>query len=437
MKTDKNINYIESKKTEKKKELNFFKKINNNHKPRQINHERYLTNYQMNRKNNKEELFLNELKDIKERENKMNLLKEEINNNKLINHFEIKSGRRKREYYFSEPNLDINEIIDKKTSISNKNQKNNLFNNEELIKASPIIADKNESNYLNDNLFTKISDIYNEQNIKNEENNEKEENRINNSKYEKKYGQIIKKKNNNDNIKKKCISEEINNKQNNTPEKDFKKIKNIIDELKVENMNLKIKNETLKSSLEKKDKIIETLNIKINELEKWKKNNNNKNQRGTFENIKKENNDLKLKNKLLLNQNQNLILGIKSFNKRIGEINLMIEKKNKRYFIEIYDYKNKLAEYKDKIVLLKRRVNELYDKDSFLKENENIVNSKNSCSYNKLRKNFIFHSYNFMNNNILETGYENSRRTDIFLKDKTHHRDYTLLNIKTNCLENI
>ena len=340
-----------------------------------------------NRNNDNNKKFLNELKDIEERENKMNVMKNEItnNNDKFIG--KLKENSEKRE-------IDMNIIINKQRPLSDYNRKFNQQKNYDK---------ENENN--NQKIFISENSKENENNVQNEKKSSQTNKDIKINKINK----------NHISFNKKVISDKL---LNNFNENEPKKI--ILNKLKVENINLKVKNGLLKTSLEKKDKIIEALNNKINELEN--KNgiiNNNE------EEYKKEINELKIKNEELLKLNQNLLSGIEFFNKRLFEINIMLEKKNINFTKEIDNNRNKLSEYRRKIILLKRRVNELY-------QNENPFAPIKSYN-NKYKGSFILNRNDLMSKNrILVTDYEDIKKGE----DKFyHHRSNTFL--YNNYFENI
>ena len=441
MKINKNIKFIGKKNELKKITKKFLNNIKNNYKQRNISHERNLTNHQVDNINDKNQVFIDELQDLKERENKINLLKEKINNNRLLANFRIKSEKRKRGLYLSEPNLDLELINNKQDKLINHIKHNNEINYDDFAKTSPINTEYKENNYLNDNLFTNLSNIEKCQNDNSEDKNEKENHRYNNKNGKKNVYIQETNNNNNNNLNQKISLGQKVRKQKKLNENDSLKNMNIVNELKVENFNLKTKIGILKTSLTKKDKIIEELNNKIIELENFENNNINKNQNEINEKIKKENNDLKLKNEILLQKNKDLILGIESFNTRINEINLMIEKKNQIFQIEMDKYKNKLTEYKRKVILLKRRINELYKNGLFVNDNENFFDSINTYSYNKHTKSLNFNKNNVVNKrNILNTDFREFLKTDALFDDKgkrSHRRLNTFLNGKKKYLDYI
>ena len=180
MKINKNIKFIGKKNELKKITKKFLNNIKNNYKQRNISHERNLTNHQVDNINDKNQVFIDELQDLKERENKINLLKEKINNNRLLANFRIKSEKRKRGLYLSEPNLDLELINNKQDKLINHIKHNNEINYDDFAKTSPINTEYKENNYLNDNLFTNLSNIEKCQNDNSEDKNEKENHRYNN-----------------------------------------------------------------------------------------------------------------------------------------------------------------------------------------------------------------------------------------------------------------
>ena len=409
--------------------------LNIYYKKGKISHERNMTNYQLNNKNYEDEDLMNEIKDLRERENKINSLKEELYNiNKLETNLRIKNTNIKKGLHLSEPNL---EIIKKQKAISD-NKINNQFNFDETDKASQ----KELINNLNDNILYNEFDNNNFQNNISENKEEKMD--INrNNKDEKNYGQIKKIKNINNFSKNKFTfnkiesSHKIENKNKNE-----KKINNgIFDKLKVENINLKVKNGLLKTSLDKKDKIIEALNNKIKELENMKKNNNNTNGDLLNENNKKEIDDLKVKNIELLKKNEILTSGIESLNDRIKDINLILEKKNKKFKNEITSYKTKLSEYRRKIILLKRKINELYKNNIYLNSDKTPFGSLNVNDNYRFPKSCILNTNNILNKNqIFEDDWKNFRNNEDLFDDKarfSHHRYNTYVYEYKNYLKNI
>ena len=144
-------------------------------KQRNKNHERNLTNILINHNNYEANNFLNELEDLKERENKMNYLKNEINNNKLIPNLRNKSEKVKKTTYLSDPNLDIDNANNKqnKKTTNNYIKKNRNFNYDDFTNTSPIIKQSKENNNINNKNFndkTDSNNFLNDQKVNNIQN---------------------------------------------------------------------------------------------------------------------------------------------------------------------------------------------------------------------------------------------------------------------------
>ena len=156
-----NINNKDKAKKYKNEILN--NKIASFIKQRNKNHERNLTNILINHNNYEANNFLNELEDLKERENKMNYLKNEINNNKLIPNLRNKSEKVKNSTYLSDPNLDIDNANNKqnKKTTNNYIKKNRNFNYDDFTNTSPIIKQSKEIIDINNNNFNDKTDSNN------------------------------------------------------------------------------------------------------------------------------------------------------------------------------------------------------------------------------------------------------------------------------------
>ena len=416
-----NINNKDKAKKYKNEILN--NKIASFIKQRNKNHERNLTNILINHNNYEANNFLNELEDLKERENKMNYLKNEINNNKLIPNLRNKSEKVKKSTYLSDPNLDIDNANNKqnKKTMNNYIKKNRNFNYDDFTNTSPIIKQSKEIIDINNNNFndkTDSNNFLNDQKANNIQNIDNESNNISAEMKEKADININKKIGYIKNIKNINLAQ-----KNYTLDNNSKTNLDIINELKAENVTLKSKNRILKESLDNKEKIIQALNNKINEMENSKNFNNNQDENQIS--------DLKLRNDILLKQNKELILGIESLNEKIKEINIMIQKKNKKYNNQIYTYKSKLSEYKRKIILLKRRVDELYNK------NTNEAEHTSNNIYNKIRdRKHLRSQYNFLNKNKIQISTEKKELFDDMEK-YSHHRYNTFINDYNNYFNNI
>lgn len=121
MNNNNNIKSFVNKRQPKILENNIINNLNNYYRKGVINTEENLINYQLsNRNNDNIKNFLNELKDIEERENKMNVMKNEItnSNDKFID--KLKENSEKRE-------IDMNIIINKQRPLSDYNRKFNLI----------------------------------------------------------------------------------------------------------------------------------------------------------------------------------------------------------------------------------------------------------------------------------------------------------------------
>ena len=416
-----NINNKDKAKKYKNEILN--NKIASFIKQRNKNHERNLTNILINHNNYEANNFLNELEDLKERENKMNYLKNEINNNKLIPNLRNKSEKVKKTTYLSDPNLDIDNANNKQNQKTTNNyiKKNRNFNYDDFTNTSPIIKQSKEIIDINNNNFndkTDSNNFLNDQKVNNIQNIDNESNNISAEMKEKADININKKIGYIKNVKNINLAQ-----KNYTLDNNSKTNLDIINELKAENVTLKSKNRILKESLDNKEKIIQALNNKINEMENSKNFNNNQDENQIS--------DLKLRNDILLKQNKELILGIESLNEKIKEINIMIQKKNKKYNNQIYTYKSKLSEYKRKIILLKRRVDELYNK------NTNEAEHTSNNIYNKIRdRKHLRSQYNFLNKNKIQISTEKKELFDDMEK-YSHHRYNTFINDYNNYFNNI
>ena len=154
-------------------------------------------------------------------------------------------------------------------------------------------------------------------------------------------------------------------------EKECKNLKNAI-----ENNNL---------SLKYKDTIIQTLNEKI-------KNFSNEYNRH-IDSLEKVNYQCQEQVKKVLNerdellkQNNDLNEGIKRFNNKLKETFEMFNKKNQKFSKVIKSYMNKLKEYKEKIIVLKKRIKELLENDNF--SSRQTIRRDKSAIMNIKKQNF-------------------------------------------------
>jgi hypothetical protein len=150
--------------------------------------------------------------------------------------------------------------------------------------------------------------------------------------------------------------------------------------LERENKNLKDQIDTNNLNIKYKDNIIQTLNDRIKyfsneynrQVQSLDKNNNQS--QFQIEQLFKENDKL-------MKENQELNIGIKLLNEKVKESLVILNNKNDRFNNTIRNYKSKLYEYKQKIVILKKRVDELLTKRKY-NNNYMMRNDNNSCHSN-------------------------------------------------------
>jgi hypothetical protein len=182
---------------------------------------------------------------------------------------------------------------------------------------------------------------------------------------------------------------------------------------RLEEENKNLKNEIDKSNLNSKykDEIIKNLNDKMISF----KNEYN----GLINSLENDYNQSQLQvqhlfseNEKLMKENNDMEMGIKMMNEKVKDSLIMYDNKKNQFIKEVQAYKNKLNEYKIKIITLKRRVDELIGNNNFgykgntfalRKDNSAILNYNNiksfmpnkaSCSQGKL--NFGFSNNNFI-----------------------------------------
>jgi hypothetical protein len=195
----------------------------------------------------------------------------------------------------------------------------------------------------------------------------------------------------------------------------------IINELKEENLYLKSQNEIMNVSLLQKDQIIQSLNNRLKELEMSPNANYVNNQNITME--ENDINNLIMERDELFKQNQKLTLGINSFNERLKEISQIYSQKNEAFIKEINFYKNKLSEYKRKIIILKRKVDELHNSNrqaGYVGSRINYNSRPHNLKYNFRSgddDDFDFKQQNLTPNRIVsrtpKTNYGLRRKNDI------------------------
>ena len=182
---------------------------------------------------------------------------------------------------------------------------------------------------------------------------------------------------------------------------------------RLEEENKNLKNEIDKNTLNSKykDEIIKNLNNKMISF----KNEYN----GIINSLENDYNQSQLQvqhlfseNEKLMKENNDMEMGIKMMNEKVKDSLIMYDNKKKQFTKEIQAYKNKLKEYKIKIITLKRRIDELTgnnifgykgntfalrkDKSAILNHNniKSFIPNKAYCSQGKL--NFGLSNNNFI-----------------------------------------
>ena len=160
-------------------------------------------------------------------------------------------------------------------------------------------------------------------------------------------------------------------------EKKSDELTDYIYNLEKENKNYKSKNEIFQLNLQHKNKIINILTGKINTYE----NELNKKNEARIRKLKME------RDTLLRNTNE-LTNSMNTFNEKIKETKRMYNDRNFAFNRILFAYKKKLKEYKAKIILLKKKVNELYTLNEKLKysTNRNLCNTQENY-ISKIKKN--------------------------------------------------
>jgi len=150
-------------------------------------------------------------------------------------------------------------------------------------------------------------------------------------------------------------------------------------DLRKENQNLKNELDELKLVTNSKEKIIEKLQTDFEMMENEYNNNlpNNLNQIGNTKNdeIKSSEynqyiSELLNKQNILEKENYNLRNGLKQMTKNINDANDIYFKRKSQYDNNIKIRDNKLKEYKNKISILKIKINELHQEIKILKNNK-------------------------------------------------------------------
>lgn len=82
----------------------------------------------------------------------------------------------------------------------------------------------------------------------------------------------------------------------------------------------------------------------------------------------------------LIKENNELNMGINKIDEKVKGYLMMFNNKNQKYYNTINSYKKKLKEYKTKIVILKRRIDQLLSNDNnqmMRKDKSQIMKNKN------------------------------------------------------------
>ena len=186
-------------------------------------------------------------------------------------------------------------------------------------------------------------------------------------------------------------------------EKNNKKLSQSNSELENQNKYLQKENQKMFVDLKNKDNYIINLNDKISEF-----NNEYNRQINTFHKDKNQTqsllNQLFFERDRLVKENTDLKNAISQLNYKVKEISMIIQHKNSQNNDKMkIMYEDKLKEYKNKIVILKNRINELLGVEThgnyLLSRGNSARNDPKNTNTNALRKNKSF-KYN-KNLNIL------------------------------------
>ena len=186
-------------------------------------------------------------------------------------------------------------------------------------------------------------------------------------------------------------------------EKNNKKLSQSNSELENQNKYLQKENQKMFVDLKNKDNYIINLNEKISEF-----NNEYNRQINTFHKDKNQTqslmNQLFFERDRLVKENTDLKNAISQLNYKVKEISMIIQYKNSQNNDKMKTmYEDKLKEYKNKIVILKNRINELLGVEThgnyLLSRGNSARNDPKNTNTNALRKNKSF-KYN-KNLNIL------------------------------------
>ena len=175
--------------------------------------------------------------------------------------------------------------------------------------------------------------------------------------------------------------------------------KNLKNEIDKNNLNTKYKDEIIKNLNDKMISFKNEYNGLINSLEI------------DYNQSQLQVQHLLSENEKLMKENNDMEMGIKMMNEKVKDSLIMYDNKKNQFIKEVQAYKNKLKEYKIKIITLKRRIDELIGNNNFgykgntfalRKDNSAILNNnikyfipnKASCSQGK--QNFGFSNNNFI-----------------------------------------
>ena len=160
-------------------------------------------------------------------------------------------------------------------------------------------------------------------------------------------------------------------------EKENKSLKNQIDN---NNLNLKYKYNLIQKLNEKIHSFSNEYNIQVNNLEK-----NNSQSQNQVE-------QLFIENEKLIKENNELNMAINIMNEKIKESLVLFNNKKEQFNKIVESYKIKLIEYKQKIVLLKTRIDELLGRNNnkylMRKDNSALMMHNNMSSFGSNKLNY-------------------------------------------------
>lgn len=229
----------------------------------------------------------------------------------------------------------------------------------------------------------------------------------NQQKEDKKHIELLKKTVNN------LLSSKKGKSNQNNSNNEFSNVDQMIQLQQLQEENKNLKNEIDKSNLNSKykDEIIKNLNDKMISF----KNEYN----GLINSLENDYNQSQLQvqhlfseNEKLMKENNDMEMGIKMMNEKVKDSLIMYDNKKNQFIKEVQAYKNKLNEYKIKIITLKRRIDELTgnnifgykgntfalrkDKSAILNHNNIKSFIPNKANYSQGKLNFGFSNNNFI-----------------------------------------